>query len=195
MATSQSSQPDKPPYPSYNELQSDGVLVIVPPSISEHLFWPFDGVFPACISVMKTPYSPDSLEPYFQPDTGNSGGGTWHEISQLSLTEPKISSVKVSVHVLNLWLERWLEQHQGHMPRSEYVTYGDLSDDERPYPTKMNDDGSWESDSDTEYLIRCCDEDRPPNQEKVPMLVVKPSADNTFVTVNDYISSKSNLLL
>ncbi|OBT76532.1 hypothetical protein VF21_05430 [Pseudogymnoascus sp. 05NY08] len=131
---------------------------------------------------MKTPHSPDSPEPYFQPDTG--GSGTWHEISQLPLTEPKISSVMVSVNELNLWLERWLEQHQGHTPRSEYVTYGDLSDDERSYPKKMKEDGS-----DTEYLVRCCDEDRPPSWEKAPTLVVKPSADNGFVTVNDYISA------
>jgi hypothetical protein len=80
------------------------------------------------------------------------------------------------------------------MPSTEYVTYADLSDDERPYPTKMNEEGGWESDSDTEYLVRCCDEDRPPNRENIPTLVVKPSAGNEFVTVHDYVTGKPRLL-
>lgn len=144
-------------------------------------------------SIMKSPRSPDSLEPYFQPDTTSSSTGTWHEISQLPLTEPKISSIKVSVYELNLWEEMWLEQHRGHTGAgAEYITYGDLSDDERPYPKEMKEDGGWQSDSDTEYLVRCCDEDRPPNSENAATLVVKPSADNGFVTVHDYISGKSS---
>ncbi|KFY31394.1 hypothetical protein V493_01145 [Pseudogymnoascus sp. VKM F-4281 (FW-2241)] len=190
MATSQSIQLDEPSYPSYRELQSDGVHVIVSPKVTQRLFWPFDGVFPTCISIMKTPYSLDSLEPYFQPDTSGSSTSTWHEISQLPLTEPKISSIKVSVDDLDLWEEMWLEQHRGHTgPSAEYVTYGDLSDDERPYPTEMKEDGGWESDSDTEYLVRCCGEDRPLNSENAATLVVEPSADNGFVTVHDYVSA------
>lgn len=193
MATSQSIQLDEPSYPSYRELQSDSVHVIVSPEVTQRLFWPFESVFPTCTSIMKTPHSLDSLEPYFQPDTSGSSTGTWHEISQLPLTEPRISSIKVSVDDLDLWEEMWLEQHRGHTgPSAKYVTYGDLSDNERAYPTEMKEDGSWESDSDTEYLVRCCDEDRPPNSENAVTLVVKPSADNGFVIVHDYIRGKSS---
>lgn len=190
MATSQSSQPDEPPYLSFRELRSDGVHVILNPVVNR-LFWPFDGVFPTLISVMKTPLSPDALEPYFQLDTTGSGGGTWHEISHLPLTEPKVSSVEVSVYDLEYWEENWLNQHREHID-GEYVTYGDLSDDERPYPSEMKEDGDWESDSDKEYLVGCCEEDRPPNGGKAAKVVVKP-AGSEFVTVHDYLSGKSSL--
>src|ERR1700710_439310 len=132
---------------------------------------------------MKTSRSPDSLEPYFQPDNGGGGRGTWHEISQLPLTKPKVSSAEASVYNLDLWEEVWLEQHREHTD-AEYVTYGDLSDDDRPYPSEMKEDGGWESDSDTEFLVRCCGEDRP--LKKVAKLVIMPSAGNHFVTVQDY---------
>lgn len=112
MVTSQSSQPEEPSYPSYRELRSDRLPVILSPDAVQRLFWPFDGVFPTSISVMKTSRSPDSLEPYFQPDTGNNDSGTWHEISRLPLTEPKISSVEVSVYNLDQWEDTWLEHHR-----------------------------------------------------------------------------------
>lgn len=198
MATSKSSQLDEPPYLSYrelqNELRSDRVPVIFCPDAKQRLFWPLDGVFPTSISVMKTPRSPDSLEPYFLPDTtgSGSGSGTWHELSQLPLTEPKISSVEVSVDYLKHWQDTWLEHHREHTGgNAEYVLYGDMSDDDRPYPTEMKEDGGWESDSETEFLMRCCDDDRP--LKKNAKLLVKPSAGNDFVTVHDYVSGKSGL--
>ncbi|KAE9375504.1 hypothetical protein N431DRAFT_403125 [Stipitochalara longipes BDJ] len=187
MATLQSSQPDEPPYSSYRELRSN-LLPVKLSDAAKRLFWPLDGVFPTAISVMKTPRSPDSLDPYFQPDAvgSGSGSGTWHEISQLPVTDPKVSSVEVSVYDLESWRNRWLEQHREHI-EGEYVTYGDLNDDERPYPSEMKEEGGWESDSDTPYLVRCCGEDRPHNE--VARLVITPSTDNHFVTVQDYVSA------
>ena len=191
MATSQSGQTDEPPYPAYKELRRNH-LPVKSTDASKRLFWHFDSVFPVAISVMKTPRSPESLEPYFQPEAGGSGSGTWHEISQLPLTEPKVSSVEVSVYELEGWRNSWLEQHREHI-EGEYVTYGDLSDDERPYPSEMKEEGGWESDSDTPYLVQCCGEDRPPNE--TAKLVVTPSEGNHFVTVQDYVSGKSIFLL
>jgi hypothetical protein len=141
---------------------------------------------------MKTPHNPDSLDLYFQPDTEGSGSGTWHEISQLHLTEPKVSSVEASIYDLEHWEELWLEQHREHTAGdAQYVTYGDLSDDDRPYASEMKEDGGWESDSDTEFLVRCCGEDR--TLRKAAKLVVKPSAGKQYVTVHDYVSGKSGL--
>jgi hypothetical protein len=191
MATPQSDLPDEPPYPSYIALRSDRLPLIFSPDAAQRLFWPLDGIFPIAISVMKTPRSPDSLEQYFQPDTKGSGNGTWHEISQMPLTKPKVSSVEASVYDLNYWEETWLEHHREHTEgNAEYVTYGDLSDDDRPYPSVMKEEGGWESDSDTEFLVRCCDEDRP--LRKAAKLVVKPSEGNHFVTVHDFVSGKSS---
>jgi hypothetical protein len=97
MATSQSSQPDEPPYPAYKDLRGN-YLPVRPSPDAQRFFWPFDGVFPTSISIMKTSQSTESLEPYFQQDTGGSGSGTWHVVSQSLLTEPKVSSITVSVY-------------------------------------------------------------------------------------------------
>ncbi|KAE9372959.1 hypothetical protein N431DRAFT_467181 [Stipitochalara longipes BDJ] len=180
MSTSQSGQPDGTPYPSYKELRNNRVPINSTDAV-KRLFWRFDDVFPAAISVMKTPSSPYSLEPYFQAESG-----AWHEISQFPLTENKVSSIEVSVWELEQWRRCWLEQHGGHS-NGEYVTYGDLSDDERPYPSEMNEEGGWDSDSDTPYLVRCCGEDRPRNE--TAKIVVTPSQGNHFVTVQDYVSA------
>jgi len=83
----------------------------------------------------------------------------------------------------------WLEQHTEHI-EGEYVTYGVFSDDERPYPSEMMEDGGWESDSDKEYLVRCCGEDRQPKE--AAKLLVAASIGNPFVTVQDYLSGKSS---
>lgn len=193
MATSQSSQSDEPPYPSYNELRSEQGYVLFS-SATKRLFWPLDGVFPAAISVMKTPRSPDELEPYYQPDTAGSGSGIWHDISQLPLTERNVSSVEASVYDLDQWEFDWMAWHGEHVGgefHQEYVTYGDLSDVDRPYANEPKEDGSWEEDSDTEFLMECCGEDRPLRKRGI-RLVVTPSAGNHFVTVHDYVSGKSD---
>lgn len=140
---------------------------------------------------MKTPRSADNLEPYFQQ---TSGGGPWQEIAQLPLTEPKVSSIEASFYDLEQWEFNWVAWHRDHESdqfNPEYVTYGDLSDEDRPYANEPKEDGSWEEDSDTEFLIRCCGQDRP-LRKKGQRLVVTASAGNHFVTVHDYVSGKSS---
>ncbi|KAI9643834.1 hypothetical protein NHQ30_007185 [Ciborinia camelliae] len=189
MVTSQSAQSEEVPYRSYKELQSDHVHVLFSPA-TKRLFWPLDGVFPTSISVMKTPRSPDDLEPYFQPNIGGRGSPIWHEISRLPLTEPKVSSIEASVYDLNQWEFDWVAWHRDHAGgelNPEYATYGDLSDKDRPYANNKKKDGRWE-DSDTEFLLKCCGEDRPLGKRGIK-LVVTPSAGNHFVTVHDYVSA------
>ncbi len=190
MATLEPGQSDEPPYRSFKELRSDKVHVLFSPT-AQRLFWPLDGVFPDAISVMKAPRSADNLEPFFRPNTGGNGRGTWHEIAHLPLTEPKVTSVAALVYHLDHWESDWLESHRGHIEEiAEYVTYGDLSDEDRPYSKELKEDGSWEENSDTEFLIRCCGQDRPLRKRGLA-LVVTPSAGNDFVTAHDYVSGKS----
>jgi hypothetical protein len=191
MSSSQSAQTDEPPYRSYKELERNHIRVQFSPD-AKRLFWPFDGVFPTAISVMKTPRSPEDLEPYFQPDAEAGGTGTWHEISQLPLTEPRVSSVEATISDLDQWESGWMEwhiDHTGDQFSREYVTYGDLNDEDRPYAENAKEDGSWEEDSDTEFLMKCCRQDRPLRKGGKTLLVT-PSAGNHFVTVHDYISGK-----
>jgi len=188
MATPQPPQMDEPPYPSFTDLQGDRIPVTFSDA-TKRLFWPIDGEFPAAISVMKTSSTPDSLEPLFQPDPAGDSG-TWHEISQLPFTEPKVSSVPVSVYDLVHWESSWMEQHREHVG-NEFITYGEMNDEDRPYAQEMDEDGNYEADSDTEYLVACCGENRP--LQKDVKLVVQPSLGNPFVTVRDYVSGKSSL--
>ncbi|KAL2283091.1 hypothetical protein FJTKL_10196 [Diaporthe vaccinii] len=163
MATS--SQPagpsdEGPPYRSFNELQYNPTVGVYFSPAAKRLFWPLDGVFPTALSVMKTPRSADDLEPYFQQTPG---GGICHEIAQLPMTKPKVLSIEVSIYDL---------EH----------------DEDRPYAAEAKEDGSWEDSSDTEFLIRCCGEDRP-LRKRGQKLVVTPAASGYFVTVHDYVSA------
>lgn len=181
-----------PPYRSFKELRNDPNAAVVFSRAAKCLFWPLDGVFPTALSVMKTPRSAGDLEPYFQQTPG---GGSWHEVAQLSLTEPKVSSVEVSVYDLEQWESDWVAwhgHHEGEPADPEYVTYGDLSDEDRPYAKEPKEDGSWEEDSDTEFLIRCCGQDRPLGK-RGKKLVVTPAEGGHFVTVHDYVSGESSL--
>ena len=173
------------------------LLPLVFSSVARRLFWHLDGTFPGAISVMKTERGVNDLEPFFRPGAGGSGGDgeAWHEISQLPMTMPKFSSIEASVNELDQWEYDWVEWHMNHPGgdfHAEYVTYGDLSDEDRPYAQDQKEDGSWEEDSDTEFLIRCCGEDRP-LRKSGQRVMITPSAGNHFVTVYDYISSKFQL--
>lgn len=184
-------QLDEAPHPSFEELRSNEERVLFSPA-AKRLYWPLEGVFPSAISVMRTSRSVGELDPLFRPDISGSGSGTWHEIYSLPLTEPKVSSVEASLRDLDQWESDWLEWHRDHnAPEfdAEYITYGDLSDEDRPYASEPNEDGSWEEDSDTEFLIRCCKNDRPLRKRGLKIKVT-PSAGNNFVTVRDYVSGK-----
>jgi hypothetical protein len=180
METSQSGQSDGPPYRSFKELRRDEVRVLFSPA-AKRLFWPLEGVFPTAISVMKTPRSADELEPFFQPDTGGNGSGTWHEISHLP------------VYDLEQWEFDWMAWHKDHDGPEfdrEYVTYGDLDDEVRPYANEPKEDGSWEEDSDTEFLVKCCGDDRPLRKRGLKLVVTPSEGSESFVTVRDYVSGK-----
>lgn len=199
MATSsQSAGPsgEGPPYRSFKELRGDPIVAVVFSPAAKRLFWPLDGVFPAALSVMKTPRSADDLEPYFQQTPPGGGGGNWHEIAQLPLTEPRVSSVEASACDLEQWEPDWAAWHGHHEGEPaagpEYVAYGDLGDEDRPYAREPREDGSWEEDSDTEFLVRCCGQDRPLGR-RGQRLVVTPAAGGGFVTVHDYVSGESRL--
>ena len=74
----------------------------------------------------------------------------------------------------------------------EFVTYGDLDNDVRPFaeePEREDGTWSWDELSDTEILVHCCDEDRPLGKTGLT-LGVRPSPGKYFVTVKDYVGGK-----
>ncbi|KAM3501682.1 hypothetical protein MY11210_009308, partial [Beauveria gryllotalpidicola] len=123
----------------------------------------------------------DGLEPFQNLD------GTWHEIAFLPVQQPPVSSIVASLEFLNDWEHDWVEHHQHH-EGAEFVTYGELSDEDRPYAREMKEDGSWEEDSDTEFLNKCCGRGRPMYWRDLK-LYVAASPDRGFVTIKDYVSA------
>ena len=161
---------EEPPFLSFKELKNAGVRRVIYTPAAERLYWEFDGVFPTstAISVMKNEKgAKDDLEPFFNPDTG-----TWHEISQLPLTEPKTSSFEVSVFDLEgrRWERDWDEWHKYHQDSQRYEST---------------------EDSGAEVLIKCCGEDRPFRKPlPVDVKLVVTAGSEGFITVRDFVSGK-----
>ncbi|KFY11182.1 hypothetical protein V492_04604 [Pseudogymnoascus sp. VKM F-4246] len=79
---------------------------------------------------MKESGDYDSPEPYFQQTSD--GSGTWHAVSKMPLTEPKIPSITVSDYDLDLWKNFWLEEHEQHSePSARYRRLPDLGLEDR----------------------------------------------------------------
>lgn len=159
----------KPPYRSFEELRSARMFVSKSDA-AFRLFWSLDGPFPEAISVMKDRHSPLSLTPYFSD-------GTFHPISQESISAPKISSVIVSVLELDTWEDSWETIHDKH---------DDGGLPERWFGTLDDYDPEMDIGEDDQFLLGCCGEPRPIGKEF--RVVVRP-ASGDFVTVHDYIST------
>lgn len=137
---------------------------------------------------MKDLRNANDMVSCFRPDTGDNGTGTWHEVSQLPISELKSRPSKLpSTNSTNGNLTGWRGMSGMKAPEfgRERVTYGDLDDDIRHYADEPVEDGVWETDSDTEFVIRCCGDDRP-LRKRGQKLEIKPS--ESFVTVKDYVS-------
>ncbi|KAJ6786649.1 hypothetical protein PWT90_03589 [Aphanocladium album] len=177
------------PYPSLEERQMNRQGVGYVPE-TQRIYWPLEGVFPAKIAYM-TPTGKlrrmkrlEDLEPLYQHEND-----TWHEIASLPFTTKKVSSMQLSLRELDDWEWRWMDFHRFcSEEQKEYVTYGDLDDEDRPYRSDGAEDGNWEEDSDTEFLIKCCGSDRP-LKKKGRSLIIRPAPGKTFVTIRDYLST------
>lgn len=177
---------DGSPYPSFKE-RRDRMEIVQMSEAAKRIYWPFqEGITPSALSVIESPRNIGSLEPFFRPNDGNKG--IWHEIASLPATEPKVSSLEATFRGLDQWECNWVKWHECH-DGAKYTTYGELSDEDRPYAKEQKEDLGWEEDSDTKFLISCCGEDRPLHMRGLK-IEVKPSAGNDFVTVLDYINSK-----
>ncbi|KAJ3499549.1 hypothetical protein NLG97_g251 [Lecanicillium saksenae] len=140
----------------------------------KRLCWPLEGTFPGALSVMKNMRGAlEEKEPLQRED------GTWHEIASLPLTEPKVSSLKAYVPMLDEYEGNWAAMHKNH-ETAEYETYEGLDEDD------LEDDAS-DLGYDTKYLAYCCDQERPEDKEGLSILVT-PAEGKEFVTIYDYVS-------
>lgn len=174
-------------YPSFREIRDNGDDVCFCDA-TERLYWTLQDAFPNAVSVMKSRTGGlDEREPFVKPD------GTLHEIASLPLTTRKVSSVDATIPLLDQWESDWAAYHKYHT-EGKWVSYRDLDDNIRPYPTEMNEDGSWDDNLDTQFLIRCCGQDRPSNKHGQRLRII-PLEGNNFITIYDFISSTYNIFL
>jgi hypothetical protein len=178
-------------YPTYLERHLEGKRPMFSQAY-ERLIWPIRGDFPSVIQVMPGPRrnigTPESL---FNLETGE-----WHEIASQSITDPAVSHLEASLTNLECWDRRWERKHMDHADPAdaecEFVTYGELNNDVRPFAQDIDrEDGtlSWDELEDKEILVHCCGEERPLGGWDVT-LEVRPSPENEFVTVKDYVSGE-----
>ena len=175
------------PYPTYEALRAACVPVAGAPNSAKLLFMPVQGTVQSAIEVLSDPKDPDTRTPYY-----DQAAGTYHPVSALPISEPKVSSITVLVSELDYWEEDWLDMHEGHSepdaPPGAFpeAKWGTLSDD------GCDEDDKLVSDDDGPQLLRCCKQDRP--HGKNAKLTIKPSKawdgrDGGFVTVHDYVSA------
>jgi hypothetical protein len=72
---------------------------------ARRLFWSFNRPLITSLWIMETRKMPESRKPYFRQTTGGDATTSPHPASQSPLTEPKVSSVTVSVDELEKWDE------------------------------------------------------------------------------------------
>ncbi|KAF6792054.1 hypothetical protein CSOJ01_14220 [Colletotrichum sojae] len=74
---------------------------------SDRLKWTLNGPLESAIEVSPNRYYEpgDVMEPYFRADLDP----TWHLVSQESLMEPKITTVRVRIGCLEEWEDTWVE--------------------------------------------------------------------------------------
>ncbi|KAI1109755.1 hypothetical protein F5Y14DRAFT_431321 [Nemania sp. NC0429] len=174
--------------PSYEELRRAADPVPIYSPEADRIYWTLNGPLHSSIWFL----SHGSLKPYAQgTDESNL---TWHPISQYPLTEPKISSITVSVSPLDDWEGDWLELHRRHAdpdPRSNYCEsrWGPLPD----YIYIPDPDREEEPEGRGLHLLECCGFPRPRHIKS--SIVVKPSPGNEFITIHDYLSTVHPFLL
>ncbi|KAG9948855.1 hypothetical protein KCU85_g4771, partial [Aureobasidium melanogenum] len=187
----QKDENDGPPYPTFMERWIENNRAPRFTEAFERLIWPIQGEFPTAISVMAEPHqNTGTSQPSFDSETGE-----WHEIASQSITDTKVSYIEASLLNLDNWDYRWERLHMEHADPAyegcEFVTYGDLDNDIRPFaknPEREDGTWSWDERSDTEILVHCCGEDRPLGKEGLT-LGVRPSPGNDYVTVKDYVGA------
>ncbi len=158
----------QPPYPSFAALRMAKQAVLPSAAGCKLLFWPLDGLTleTSGLAVMVGPTNPDMRTPYRNPTTG-----VLHPISQLSICEPKVSSITVYVSELQDWESNWEDMHCEHIAGEE----GD-------------DDGDAGSDM-------CCGMARPAGKKDISVIVTGTGgitegsySSGGFVTVHDYVT-------
>jgi hypothetical protein len=178
------------PLPSFEERNhpADGVDLVAE---TRRIRWTLNGPLETAITISRDVYfdSDEGTEPYYLGNDDNEEP-KWHAFSQLPLTEPKVSSLRLCVDPLDHWDYHWMEKHDQHLFLDEKRA-GNVPDDEvlfGPLPPEAADKDGYLDPGD-EHMLVCCREKRPLGKEV--KVVIKPAAGEGrgFVTIHDFIST------
>ncbi|KAL2016997.1 hypothetical protein VTK56DRAFT_2716 [Thermocarpiscus australiensis] len=175
------------PYRTYKALRAARTTVAGAPNSAKLLFMPVQGTVQSAIEVLSDPGDPDTRTPYY-----DQAAGTYHPVSALPISEPKVSSITVHVSELEDWEENWLNVHEEHSEPDAPDAFPDAKWGKLSGGGGEEDDEDEDEDDDEPLLLRCCKQDRP--RGKDAKLTIKPSKawdgrDGGFVTVHDYVSA------
>jgi hypothetical protein len=151
-------------YPSLEELARAYIPVRKSPAAAR-LLWHLDAAWPAAVSIVNEVGYQTSTTPYFL-------NGVWRAIAQEPTSEPRVSSITVSIFCLSNWEFDWVEKHSNDINS----VWGALLDHD------PSEDFYQEG-----YVLFCCGEARPRKKRRL-QLTVKP-AFGGYVTVHDYLST------
>ncbi|KAK3295754.1 uncharacterized protein B0H64DRAFT_442120 [Chaetomium fimeti] len=97
------------PYQTYEALRAARTTVAGAPNSAKLVFMPVQGTVQSAIEVLSNPGDPDTRTAYY-----DQAAGTYHPVSALPISEPKVSSITVHVSELEDWEENWLNVHEEH---------------------------------------------------------------------------------
>jgi hypothetical protein len=175
MVTTRSGQGSAPAtLPSFEELFRRNKKRPLLTDEAKRLRWVLDGSLETAITVLKQPYyDPDTTpEPYC---TRQGNELVWHAVAQAPYTEPKVSSVTVSVTEIDDWEDQWRELH---LRCTDPPESSDGEDDDDDLPSRM---------------LRRAAPKAAAHDVGHTTLAVKASGG--FITVHDYVSAVHPWLL
>jgi hypothetical protein len=150
-----------PPYQSLEYLAAEGTQAI--PSLDFfRLRWRLTSDDPNdCISILQDAKDADSpLKPYSAD----------HPINRQPATHPSVSSMTISIYMLDEYHSDWLDAHQPHADQEDFEDQND------PMCPKFDSDGC---------VNRCCGENCP---GPGPRLELK-AKDGEFISIGNYVNT------
>ncbi|KAJ4286615.1 hypothetical protein N0V88_007904 [Collariella sp. IMI 366227] len=109
-----------PPFPSFEERSTPSDPVNLIPE-TRRIRWTLNGPLESPVTISRSAhFDPDKIpEPYYMGSSSNNSNDdeknrkpNWYPVSQLPLTELKVSPLLLSVHPLDHWDYHWMEKHK-----------------------------------------------------------------------------------
>jgi hypothetical protein len=148
-------------YQSYERLAAEGISVI-PTLDFFRLRWRLTSDSPNdCISILQDATKADSPLVLYSAD---------HPINQQSATHPPVSSMIISIYMLDEYRSDWIDAHQSHADPE------DFDDQNDPMCPKFDSDG---------WLNHCCGENRPGPGPRLELV----ARDGGFISIGDYVKT------